>query len=147
MSRLQIDVFIMKIMNYIKCSKILNTSCLPKRPRQTGQTQIRLLLKKQSDLGLPSLLQMYSDKHFVNPALITSVVFEKRMRKVFKKYNIYLKGYSRKKHLGGGGEEGTFFLPNHPWNSISSDTNHPWNSISSDTNHPCNQNVPYTNYP
>ena len=36
-------------------SKILNTSRLPKRPRQTGQTQtqIRLLLKKQSDQGLP----------------------------------------------------------------------------------------------
>ena len=34
----------------------LNASCLPKRPRQTGQTQIRLLLKKQSDQGLPCLL-------------------------------------------------------------------------------------------
>ena len=30
---------------YGKCSKILNTSCLPKRSRQTLQTQIRLLLK------------------------------------------------------------------------------------------------------
>ena len=39
-----------------KCSKILNTSCLPKRPRQTGQTQNRLLLKKQSDQGIPCLL-------------------------------------------------------------------------------------------
>ena len=68
MSRLQIDVFIMKIMNCIKCSKILNSSCLPKRPRQMGQTQIRLLLKKQSDQGLSGLLQMYSDKHFVNPS-------------------------------------------------------------------------------
>ena len=37
-------------------SKILNTSPLPKRYRQTGQTQIRLLLKKQSNQGLPSLL-------------------------------------------------------------------------------------------
>ena len=49
---------------YGKCSKILNTSCLAKRPvranradsgqtakrpRQTGQTQSRQLLKKQSD--------------------------------------------------------------------------------------------------
>ena len=25
---------------YGKCSKITNTSCLPKRPRQTAQTQI-----------------------------------------------------------------------------------------------------------
>ena len=41
---------------YGKCSKISNTSCLPNRPRQTRQTQIRLLLKKQSDQCLPSLL-------------------------------------------------------------------------------------------
>ena len=32
---------------------ISNKSCMPKRPRLTGQTQIRLLLKKQSDQGLP----------------------------------------------------------------------------------------------
>ena len=38
-----------------KC-KIVNTSCRVKRPRQTGQTQIRLLLKKQSDQCLPCLL-------------------------------------------------------------------------------------------
>ena len=43
-------------LRYGKCSKILNTSCLPKRPRQTGQTQIRLLLMKQSDPCLPCLL-------------------------------------------------------------------------------------------
>ena len=36
---------------YCKCSKISTTGCLPKRPRQTAQTQIRLLLK-ESDLGL-----------------------------------------------------------------------------------------------
>ena len=42
--------------HYGKCSKISNTICLPKRPRQTGRTQIRLLLKKQSDQGLPYLL-------------------------------------------------------------------------------------------
>ena len=36
-----------------KCSKILNTSCLSKKRRQTGQTR---LLKKQSDQGLPHLL-------------------------------------------------------------------------------------------
>ena len=41
---------------YGKCSKILNTNCLQKKPRQTGQTQIRLLLQKQSDQGLPYLL-------------------------------------------------------------------------------------------
>ena len=51
------------------------------------------------------------------------------------------------KKTPGGGKKTLFFLPNHPWNSISSDTNHPWNSISSDTNHPSNQKVPYTNYP
>ena len=41
---------------YHKCSKVSNTSCLPKGPGQTAQTQIRLLLKKQSDQGLPCLL-------------------------------------------------------------------------------------------
>ena len=40
---------------YGKCSKILNTICLPKRSRQTVQTQIRLLQSKQSDQGLPCL--------------------------------------------------------------------------------------------
>ena len=34
-----------------------------KWPRHTGQTLIRLLLKKQSDQGLPCF---YSDKQFVN---------------------------------------------------------------------------------
>ena len=49
--------------DYDKCSKILNTGHLPKRPRQTVQIHIRLLLKKQSEQGLPAC---YSDKHFVN---------------------------------------------------------------------------------
>ena len=39
-----------------KCSKVSNTSFLPKRTRQTVQTQIRLLLKKLSDQGLPCSL-------------------------------------------------------------------------------------------
>ena len=46
----------MSIFMYSKYSKISNTSYLPKMPRQTAKTQIRLLLKKQSDLGLPCLL-------------------------------------------------------------------------------------------
>ena len=41
---------------YGKCSKISNTSRLPKRHRQTAQIQIRLLLKKQSDQVLLCLL-------------------------------------------------------------------------------------------
>ena len=41
---------------YSKCYKILITSCLLKSSRQTVQTQIRLLLKKQSDQGLPCFL-------------------------------------------------------------------------------------------
>ena len=41
---------------YGKCSKILDSSFLPKRPRQTVQTKIRLLLKKQSDQGLHRLI-------------------------------------------------------------------------------------------
>ena len=44
------------ILFYDKCSK----SCLPKMHRQTAQTQIRLLLKKQSYQGLPCLLFWYS---------------------------------------------------------------------------------------
>ena len=48
---------------YGKYSKISNTSCLLKRPRQTAQIQIRLLLKS-------SLIRVfhvcYSDKYFVN---------------------------------------------------------------------------------
>ena len=50
-------------LNYSKCFKTSNTSCLKKRPRQTVQTQIRLLLKKQSDQGFPVC---QSDKYFVN---------------------------------------------------------------------------------
>ena len=41
---------------YGRCYKISNISCLPKSPRLTGQTQIRLLPKKQSDQGLTCLL-------------------------------------------------------------------------------------------
>ena len=42
--------------SYSRFSKISNTSYPPKRPRQTMQTKIKLLLKKQSDQGLPCLL-------------------------------------------------------------------------------------------
>ena len=41
---------------YCRCSKTSNTSHMPKRSRQTVHTQIRLLLKKQSDQRLPYLL-------------------------------------------------------------------------------------------
>ena len=54
--KLAITMFSRTEREYDKCSKILNTHCLPKRPRQIGQTQSRLLLKKQSDQGLPYLL-------------------------------------------------------------------------------------------
>ena len=37
---------------YDKVSKISNSSCQLNRPEQTAQTQIRLLLKKQTDQGL-----------------------------------------------------------------------------------------------
>ena len=37
--------------SHLKCSKILNGSCLPKRPRQTVKSQIRLLLKKSEVSG------------------------------------------------------------------------------------------------
>ena len=46
--------FVIWAYKYGKCSKISKTSCLPKRPKQIAQTQIRL--RKQSDQGLPCLL-------------------------------------------------------------------------------------------
>ena len=51
---------------YGRCSKISNKSCLSKRPRQTVQTQIRLLLKKQYDQGL-SCLQFYQAFYELQP--------------------------------------------------------------------------------
>ena len=42
--------------NIARKAKIWNTSCMLKRPRKTVQTKIRLLLKKQSDQGLPCML-------------------------------------------------------------------------------------------
>ena len=64
-----------------RCSKTLNTSCLPKRPRPTAQTQNRLFLMKQSDQGL----HCFSDKHFVNPNPVkANMLFENGNRKVFK---------------------------------------------------------------
>ena len=52
---------------YNRCSKISNTNCLPKRPRQTAQTQIRLLL-------IRVFAVCYSDIHFVNSALGPEVI-------------------------------------------------------------------------
>ena len=56
-------------------SNVLNistASCLTKRPRQTDQTQTRLLLMKQSDQCLSCLLF----EHFFNSALIANNVQE-----------------------------------------------------------------------
>ena len=66
----------MPLVCYGKCSKISNTSSLPKRDRQKVQTQIRLLLKKPSDQGLPCLpfrqgfydfqrWYIYNSQHFI----------------------------------------------------------------------------------
>ena len=44
------------MVNFFESSKILNANCLTLRLTQTEKTQIRLLLKKQSDQGLPCLL-------------------------------------------------------------------------------------------
>ena len=63
-------------------SKISNTSCLPKKPRQTAQTQIRLLLKKQSDQGLPCLLFWQAFCEF-QLSQKTNIFFANRKRKVF----------------------------------------------------------------
>ena len=51
----QEKIIICQYITFGKCSKISNTSYLHKRPRETRQTLIRLLLKKQSDQGLPCL--------------------------------------------------------------------------------------------
>ena len=48
--------YAVSIQRYCRCSKILNTSCLPKGPRQTVKSQVRLLLKKQSEQVLLCLL-------------------------------------------------------------------------------------------
>ena len=68
---------------YSKCSKSLNPSCLPKRPRQTPQTQIRLLQKKQSDQGLLCLLFWQAFCEFLGPTN-QDFFFENRNLKVFR---------------------------------------------------------------
>ena len=75
-----------------KCSKISNTGCLPKMPRQTVQTQIRLLLKKQSDQGLRSLFAFLTSvfRFFVNSSPENKYFLWER-RKVFKTRIIFLR--------------------------------------------------------
>ena len=53
------------VLRYGKCSKPLNTSCLPKRPRHSTDSDqtVSSRLKEQSNRGLPVC---YSDKLFVN---------------------------------------------------------------------------------
>ena len=46
---------------YGKCLKFRTHVACPKRPRLTGQTQIRLLLQKQSGQGLPCYLSLTSN--------------------------------------------------------------------------------------
>ena len=67
------------------CSKISNISCLYSRPRQTVQSQIRLLLKKQSNQGL----HCYSDKYFMNSSLDNCVYLWTEREKRSKVSNIY----------------------------------------------------------
>ena len=66
---------------YGRCFK--NTGCLPKICRQTVQIQIRLILKEQSDQGLPYLLLILT-RILRIPALITNILFENRKRRVQK---------------------------------------------------------------
>ena len=70
--------------SHCKCSKISNTSCLPKRPRQTMQTQIRLFLRKQSDQPRQDLLFARLTSILRISSLITNILFENRKRKLFK---------------------------------------------------------------
>ena len=61
----------------INALKFRTLGCLSKRHRQTAQTQIRLLLKKQSDQGLPCLLFWLT---FFFPALITSILWKLKIK-------------------------------------------------------------------
>ena len=54
---MDVQIYLDNKISYSKCSKISNTSCLPKQPRQTVQTQIRLM---------KVFPVCYSDIHFVN---------------------------------------------------------------------------------
>ena len=78
------DGFITKFyfMNYGKCTKIMNTSCLPKRPRQTVQTA-----PKEAVWSEFSLFAILTSISWI-PALITNILFQNRTRKVFKIKNI-----------------------------------------------------------
>ena len=68
---------------------------LSKWPRQTAQTQIILLLKKQSDQGLPCLLFL---KAFVSSSPEKQHIIENRKIEVFEIQNIYL--VNNKYHSG-----------------------------------------------
>ena len=74
--------------NYGKCYKILNSSCLPKGPKQTAKTQIRLFLKKHPDQVFSVF---YSDKLFWIPVLKTNMLLIEKCSKfwTFTK-NIYV---------------------------------------------------------
>ena len=56
-------IVIMMMMDTVNVQKFRTVVACHKKHRQTGQTQIRLLLKKQSDQGLPCL---DSGKHLVS---------------------------------------------------------------------------------
>ena len=64
---------------YSKCSKILNTSHPPKRPRQTVQTFFRSGLIRVFPVCLSTCI---NDIMWI-PALITIILFENRKRKLF----------------------------------------------------------------
>ena len=70
------------IIGIYRSFKTSNTSCLPKRHRQTVQTQIRLLLKKQSDQGLPCLLlwQAFCEFQPWKPTFYSSTEREKWLK-------------------------------------------------------------------
>ena len=54
------------ISSYGRCSKFLNTSCLPKRPEQTVQTQIRLQKAYLTSEIFHCSRVCYSERHFVS---------------------------------------------------------------------------------
>ena len=74
-------------MNYGRISQISSTSRLQKGLDKTVQIQIILLLKKQSDQGLPCLLFWHALCEF-HPRLPTFIL-EQREKKCSKFKNIY----------------------------------------------------------
>ena len=66
---------------YGKCSKISNTSCLPKRHRKQRRPRSDCFWRSSLIRAFPVC---YKDTHFVHSTMITNILFEKIKGKLFK---------------------------------------------------------------